>query len=148
MQPSAQLYAVVKHFEGFSAVRYTCPAGLPTIGWGHVIRPQDGNLTRIGPEKAEALLRADIALAARSVARLVHVPLTQGQFDALTDFTFNLGGAALQRSTLRAKLNRGEYEAVPDQLRRWVYAGKKKLPGLIRRREAEAALWRGGVVVF
>ena len=73
--------------------------------------------------------------------RLVTVPLTDGQFDALTSFTFNLGGGALQRSTLRRKVNREEHSAVPGEFRRWVWAGGRKLKGLVRRREAEAALY-------
>lgn len=75
--------------------------------------------------------------AARSVLRLIRVPLTDGQFDALVDFTFNLGGGALQRSTLRQVVNREEHDEVPGELMRWVRAGGKILRGLVRRRQAE-----------
>jgi lysozyme len=75
------------------------------------------------------------------VLRLIAVPLTAGQFDALVSFTFNLGGGALQRSTLRRKVNREEHAAVPAELMEWVWAGGRKLKGLVRRREAEAALY-------
>ena len=80
----------------------------------------------------------DVGIAERAVLRLISVPLTDGQFDALVSFTFNLGAGALQRSTLRRKVNHGEHESVPAELMKWVWAAGKRLPGLIRRRKAEA----------
>ena len=91
---------------------------------------------------AEDLLRKDAGSAERSVLRLVSVPLTDGQFDALVSFTFNLGGGAFQRSTLRRKVNRQAHAEVPAQLMRWVWAGGRKLKGLKRRRAAEAVLYQ------
>ncbi len=75
--------------------------------------------------------------------RLISAPLSDGRFDALTSFTFNLGGGALQRSTLRRRVNREEHDDVPDEFRKWVWGGGHKLPGLIRRREAEAMTYVG-----
>ena len=75
--------------------------------------------------------------------RFIGVPLEDGRFDALASFAFNLGAGALQRSTLRRKVNRAEHEAVPAEFRRWVWAGGCRLKGLVRRREAEAALYAG-----
>ena len=92
---------------------------------------------------AEDLLRRDVEAAVRAVLRLIRVPLADGPFDALCSFTFNLGAGALQRSTLRRKINREEHDAVPAEFRRWVWAGGRKLKGLIRRREAEAVLYDG-----
>lgn len=69
--------------------------------------------------------------------RLIAVPLTDGQFDGLVSFTFNLGAGALQRSTMRRKLNRGEQDGIPAELMKWVWAGGQKLTGLVRRRKAE-----------
>ena len=86
---------------------------------------------------------AEELTAERAVLRLIRVPLEDGRFDALSSFTFNLGTGALQRSTLRRKVNREEHDAVPAEFRRWVWAGGRKLKGLIRRREAEAALYAG-----
>ena len=131
---------LIKRFEGFSHTVYICPAGYPTIGYGHVVKPQEreqfaGGITT---EQAEALLRQDVQTAERAVLRLITVPLTDGQFDALVSFTFNLGAGALQRSTLRRKVNRGDHAAVPAEFRKWVWAGGRKLQGLVRRREAEA----------
>lgn len=128
---------LIKRFEGFSPSVYICPAGYPTIGYGHLVR--DGEqFTSISHEEAEALLRKDVAFAERAVLRLVNVPLTDGQFDALVSFTFNLGAGALQRSTLRRKVNRQLHTEVPGQLMRWVWAGGRRLKGLARRRGAEA----------
>lgn len=86
-------------------------------------------------------------VAERAIQRLIYVPLTDYQWDALTSFTFNLGSGALQRSTLRQKVNREEHIDVPDEFRKWVYAGGRKLKGLVRRREAEALLYSGIVTI-
>ena len=95
----------------------------------------------ITPEAGEALLIKHVAYAEQAVLRLVSVPLTDGQFDALVSFTFNLGGGALQRSTLRRKVNREEHQDVPEQFLRWVWAGGRRLRGLVRRREAEVGAY-------
>ena len=81
-------------------------------------------------------------VAERAVCRLIHVPLTDNQFDALVSFTYNLGADALQRSTLRCKVNRAQHQDVPIEFMRWIWAGGKKLPGLIKRRLAEASLYK------
>ena len=95
----------------------------------------------ISEAAGEALLIKDVLLAEQAVCRLINVPLTNGQFDALVSFTFNLGSGALQRSTLRRKVNREEHEEVPDQFMRWVWAGGRKLKGLVKRRQAEGILY-------
>ncbi len=135
--------ALIKRFEGFAPDVYICPGGWPTIGYGHVLR--DDERARFGDgideATAEDLLRCDVETAEQAVLRLIGVPLEDGQFDALGSFTFNLGAGALQRSTLRRKVNGGEHDAVPREFRRWVWAGGRKLKGLMRRREAEAELY-------
>ena len=128
---------LIKRFEGFSPVVYICPAGYPTIGFGHLVRNHE-EFSSIGYEEAEALLRIDVESAERAVLRLINVPLTDGQFDALVSFTYNLGSGALQRSTLRRKVNRQAHAEVLEQLMRWVWAGGRKLKGLVRRRDTEA----------
>ena len=137
--------ALIKRFEGFASEIYVCPGGWPTIGYGHVVR--EGEHARfaggIDEATAEDLLRRDVGTAERAVLRLIRVPLADGRFDALSSFAFNLGAGALQRSTLRRKVNREEHDAVPREFRRWVWAGGRRLKGLIRRREAEAALYFG-----
>ena len=134
---------LIKHFEGFEPEVYLDAAGYPTIGYGHLIRKEEGDMYKYGITEAaaEALLAKDVWSAERAVLRLIKVPLSDGQFDALVSFTFNLGSGALQRSTLRRKVNREEHGAVPREFRRWVWAGGRKLRGLIRRRNAETMLY-------
>lgn len=137
---------LIKRFEGFEPEIYLDAAGLPTIGYGHLIRKGEHKMFENGISEAagEALLIKDVLLAEQAVLRLIKVPLTNGQFDALVSFTFNLGSGALQRSTLRRKVNREEHEDVPEQFMRWVWAGGRRLKGLICRRAAEAALYQSG----
>ena len=134
---------LIKRFEGFSATIYTCPAGYPTIGYGHVIKDHEMEQFKNGITEAQAkdLLRHDVEEAERAVLRLINIPLTDGQFDALVSFTYNLGAGALQRSTLRWKVNREEHAAAPAEFMKWVWAGGRKLEGLIKRREAEAVIY-------
>lgn len=134
---------LIKRFEGFSPNIYICPAGYPTIGYGHVVLAHERELLAAGitPAQATELLRKDVGIAERAVLRLISMPLTDGQFDALVSFTFNLGAGALQRSTLRRKVNRGEHESVPAELMKWVWAAGKRMPGLVRRRKAEALVY-------
>lgn len=132
---------LIKQFEGFRAEPYLCPGGYWTIGYGHVIKnPKDYPYSLTNDEALELLMQ-DVVRAESAVLCLIRVPLTKGQFDALVSFTFNLGSGALQRSTLRRKINRGEYTDAPAEFMKWVWAGGRKLNGLIRRREAEAALY-------
>ena len=133
---------LIRSFEGFYPVPYRCPAGLWTVGYGHVIGPQEPRET-ITKTHAEALLVTDVQLSEQAVAALVRVALHQGQFDALVSFTFNVGAGAFERSSLRRVINRGEHAEVPRQLYRWVYAAGRKMPGLLRRRVAEARLYAG-----
>ena len=132
---------LIKRFEGFSSTVYICPAGYPTIGYGHLVSSGE-SYTEISETEAEELLRKDVESAERAVLRLVNVPLTDGQLDALVSFTFNLGSGAFQRSTLRRKVNRQAHTEVPAQLMRWVWAGGRKLRGLRKRRSAESARYR------
>lgn len=133
---------LIKEFEGFEPTVYEDAAGYPTIGYGHLIRPGENYSCGISKAEAEALLREDVGVAERAVLRLINVPLSDGQFDALVSFTFNLGSGALQRSTLRRKVNREEHVHVPTEFLRWIWAGGKKLRGLVRRREAEVLFYR------
>jgi lysozyme len=142
MRIAAHGLILIKQFEGFSAVPYVCPAGYLTIGYGHVMtKAERATLSRVSTQQADNFLITDVRIAERAVSQFITVALTQNQFDALVSFTFNLGAGCLQRSTLRRVLNRGDVEAVPVQLRRYVWAGGRKLPGLVRRRAAEAMLF-------
>lgn len=133
---------LIKRFEGFSAKPYLCPAGYLTVGYGHVVRNPDNFRHGISQREALEILASDVEEAERCVLRFIAVPLTDGQFDALVSFTFNLGSGALQRSTLRRRINRGEHEDVPAEFMKWVWAGGRKLKGLISRRAEEALLYQ------
>jgi lysozyme len=131
---------VLKTHEGFQATPYLCPAGKRTIGYGHVILAQE-HFTSLSEAEANQLLHHDLQPVIAAVHRLIISPLNEAQLNALVCFTFNVGCAALQRSTLRQCINREEHGAVAAQLRRWIWAGGRILPGLIRRREDEITLY-------
>jgi len=142
---NAATLALVKEFEGLRLDAYICPAGKWTIGYGHTGGVSKGD--KITTEDAERLLAADLATAAAHVDRLSKVALDENQRGALASFVYNLGPGAFASSSLRERLNGGEYTAVPQELRRWTKARHPltrkltELPGLARRRRAEAELW-------
>lgn len=144
---SQQGIDLIKAFEGFSASVYQCPAGYPTIGYGHLVKGNEVFDRPISRSQADTLLRDDVRFAEHAVSRWIRVALTQGQFDSLVSFTFNLGSGALQRSTLRRVINRGHHHEVPRQLKRWVWSGGHKLKGLVRRRHAEALLYQSAFLL-
>ena len=134
-----------RRFEGLRLSPYLCPAGVPTIGYG-ATRWEDGSPVRLTDAavtraRAEALLAHDIRQVYLPAAlRLCPGADTPGRLGALTDFAFNLGVGALRASTLRRRVNAGEWDRVQDELMRWVNGGGRRLPGLVRRRAAEALL--------
>lgn len=142
---------LIKRFEGLHKVQpdgmvsaYRCSAGKWTIGWGSTKGVRSG--LKITVEEAEERLRDDLKMAETAVKQHVTVPLTQGQYDALVSFVFNLGVGNFRSSTLLTKkLNQGLYNDVPEQIMRWNKArvdGKLTvLNGLTRRRAAEAAIF-------
>lgn len=144
MQTSEKGIALIKQFEGCKLTAYQDSVGVWTIGYGWT-QPVDGKPIRAGmtikQETAERLLKTGLASYESDVSRLVKVGLTQGQFDALVSFTYNLGARSLSTSTLLRKLNAGDYAGAADEFLRWNKAGGKVLNGLTRRREAERALF-------
>ncbi len=136
---------LVKHFEGLYLNAYLCPAGVPTIGYGHTAGVKMGQT--ITAADADAFLQADLTAAAAQVDKLVKVALNPQQRGALASFVFNLGAGSLQSSTLLVLLNKGDYAGAAGQFGRWVYATvngvKTQLPGLVKRRAAEADLFEG-----
>jgi lysozyme len=141
MQLSSEGLGLIKRSEGFRAAPYLDVAGHLTIGYGHRVVPPESFPGEITETQALAILTRDVGLAEQAVARLVHVPLTQGQFDALVDFCFNVGAGHLASSTLLKELNEGEYAVAGLELLRWDYAGSAPNPGLKARRTAELGLW-------
>ncbi|MGB0063019.1 MAG: lysozyme [Terracidiphilus sp.] len=133
---------MIKRFEGFRGHAYNDVAGFSTIGYGHRIVPPESFPNGIIEPQAAAILAKDVAEAERTVTRLVKVALTQGQFDALVDFCFNLGSGRLVKSTLLRALNAGRYDAAAEQLLLWDLAGGEVNLGLKARREVELRLWK------
>lgn len=135
---------LIKNFEGCKLTAYRCPAGKWTIGYGWTGNVEGKPIAagmQITQETAERLLRCGLVGFERDVNRLVKVQITQGMYDALVSFSYNVGISALSNSTLLKELNAGRYQRAADQFLNWVYAGGKKLPGLVRRREAERELF-------
>ena len=132
---------LIKDFEGRHLDAYLCPAGVLTIGYGHTKTARRGQ--RITPQQAEDLLRDDLREFEHAVNRLITTDITQHEFDALVSFAFNVGTNALEQSTLRRKLNAGDRHGAAREFDRWTKAGGRDLPGLIRRRAAERALFEG-----
>ena len=134
---------LIKSFEGFSPRIYRCAGGWLTVGYGHIVKHNEIAEFSNGIDGSTAmkLLMQDIKVAERAVMALISVPLTECQFDSLTSFTFNLGAGSLQRSSMRQQINREEHENVPRELMKWVFAGGKKLKGLVLRRSAEGQLY-------
>ncbi|END2547690.1 MAG: lysozyme [Enterobacter sp.] len=144
MQTSDKGISLIKQFEGCKLTAYQDSVGVWTIGYGWT-QPVDGKPIRAGmtikQETAERLLKTGLVSYESDVSRLVKVGLTQGQFDALVSFTYNLGARSLSTSILLRKLNAGDYAGAADEFLRWNKAGGKVLNGLTRRREAERALF-------
>lgn len=144
MAPGEACLDLVKFSEGCKLTSYQDSVGRWTIGYGHTEDVHEGMTWT--QAQCDAALLGDLSAAAGSVNALLNVPVTQDQFDALCDFTFNLGEGNLARSTLLRLLNDGEPRLAADQFLRWVYAGGHILPGLVKRRTAERDLFLYGAL--
>ncbi len=131
---------LVELSEGVRLAAYRDSVGVRTIGYGHTGKDVFEGQT-ITQDEAEQLLMRDVRIAELAVKAAVKVPINQHQYDALVDFAFNLGGPALQGSTLLRLLNSRDYDGADAEFRKWDHAGGKVLAGLTRRRAAEAALF-------
>jgi lysozyme len=156
MKVSPKAIEMVKHHEGVRFRPYRCPALLWTACVGHVLYPEQAKIPMaermnfpLRPEdnrvwtkdEVDAILKADLARFEKGVATYCPVPLTQGMFDALVSFSFNVGLGTLQRSTLRSKLNRGDKAGAAEELLKYCLAGGKILKGLQNRRIDERAMF-------
>jgi lysozyme len=141
MKTSEEGVALIKHFEGCELEAYLCPAGVWTIGYGHTFGVKEGDV--VDQEAAEALLIEDLEEFEGYVRAAAEIELKQNQFDALVAWVYNLGPGNLKESTLLNRVNYGPLSDVPTQIKRWTKSGGKELPGLVKRRAAEAALWEG-----
>ena len=141
MKTSQEGIDLIKHFEGCELESYRCSANVLTIGYGTTKNVVEG--MKITQNQAEEMLMKDLEEFEEYVEDLIDVKLDQHQFDALVAWTFNLGPTNLKTSTLRKVLNKGAYDDVPEQMKRWNKAGGQVLKGLVRRRAAEALLFEG-----
>jgi lysozyme len=156
---------LMHYFEGYRNKPYKCSAKIWTVGWGHAMYGDQLRLPNVRTETYVGMIRDDYQLKSednrvwskeelveifkndlasfeRGVLRLVPtVAGKQGAFDALVSISFNFGLGNLQRSTIRMKANRGDWEGAADAFRVWTKGGGKVLPGLVKRREAERALF-------
>lgn len=145
MDPIAVAQALIRRFEGFYPRPYLCPAGVPTIGYGATYYEDGTRVTLadapIDQARAEQLLIWHVQHvylpAVMQLCPLINAP---GRLAAMIDFAFNLGAGKLRASTLRRRVNAGQWELVPDELRKWNKAGGRVLRGLTLRREAEALM--------
>ena len=160
MKTSERAIHMIKHHEGVKLKPYRCPARLWTVGVGHVLYPEQARLPMAERDQinldvkdfrvwtmdqVDDLLAQDLARFERGVARLCPAALdSQGRFDALVSFGFDVGLGSLQRSSIRAKTNRREFEEAAEEFMKWTKAGGKVLPGLVKRRQDERALYLSG----
>ncbi len=161
MKVSASAIQMIKHHEGVRTKPYRCPALLWTVGVGHVIDPTHATVKYeerknlpipegwdrvLSMGEVDALLAEDLRRFERGVARLCPASVnSQGIFDSLVSFAFNVGLGNLQRSSLRMKTNRGELEDAADEFLKWTKAGGRVLPGLVKRRQDERSMYLSGV---
>jgi len=144
MQISKTGIELIKRFEGLELKAYQDSVGVWTIAYGWT-QPVDGR--KIGPgmvidqATADRLLKCGVVQYEQGVNQLVKVNITQGQFDALVSFAYNLGLRSLSTSTLLQKLNAGDKQGAANEFGRWVNAGGKRLEGLVKRRVAEREMF-------
>ena len=135
------LLKVLEEGKGFSSKSYICSAGKRTIGYGHVILPDDNIIEPITEDQAEDILEKDVTVAENAINKYVKIPLTQNQFDALVCFVFNVGRTNFKTSTLLKFINEQLWDKIPKQFMRWVYHDKTLIKGLENRRKIEVRLW-------
>ena len=161
MKVSPAALKMIKHHEGVRVKPYRCPALLWTVGVGHVIDPNhikvpfeerrnlpipNGWDRVLSMDEVDSILSQDLGRFERGVARLCPASAnSQGIFDALVSFSFNVGLGNLQRSGLRMKTNRGEFQDAAEEFMKWTKAAGRVLPGLVKRRQDERAMYLSGV---
>ena len=161
MKVSADAIQMIKHHEGVRTKPYRCPALLWTVGVGHVIDPSHTAVKYeerkslpipagwdrvLSMGEVDSILAQDLGRFERGVLRLCPAAIDrQGVFDSLVSFSFNVGLGNLQRSGLRMKTNRGDFDEAADEFLKWTKAAGRVLPGLVKRRKDEQALYLSGV---
>lgn len=150
MKTNQRAFDLIKSFEGLSLKPYHCPANIPTIGYGSTYY-EDGRKVSLKDDlitvkRAEDLLRNHLVTFENQVASLLIVPVSENHFGALVSFAYNVGVGALGKSTLLRLVNEGKVTEAADEFLKWTKAGGKELPGLVKRRKAEKALFELGTI--
>ncbi len=161
MKVSAEAIEMIKHHEGVRTRPYRCPALLWTVAVGHVIDPTHATVKyeerralpipagwdrTLTMDEVDQILGQDLRRFERGVVRLCPAAVgNQGIFDSCVSFAFNVGLGNFQRSTLRMKTNRGDFEEAAEEFMKWTKAGGRVLPGLVKRRRDERALYLSGL---
>lgn len=148
MQVTEEGLALIRRHEGFRAEAYRCPAGIWTIGYGHTAQAGPPVVTpgmTVSEEEGARILARDVARFAAEVKPLLAREVSAAQFSALVSFAYNVGTPAFRRSSVLRAVNEGRFGDVPHRLKLWVKAGGKVLPGLEKRRAAEARLFMSDV---
>jgi lysozyme len=141
IEPPDELLDLIRRFEGLRLRPYLCPAGVPTIGYGHTGPEVTMRSPPISRSLAEAWLEEDAARACAMAIRISPaLAIDRARLAAIADFVYNLGSGRYKASTLRRRVDAGDWDDAAEQLGRWVWGGGRKLPGLVTRRAAEAVL--------
>ena len=141
MKTSQKGLTLIKKYEGFSDKEYICPAGKVTIGYGHVILPNEDFPVPMTRLEGELLLKKDLEPRESALNKFLKVKINQNQFDALISLIYNIGVENFKQSTLLKFINNKLFDKIPDQFRRWKYINKVVSKGLLKRREEEIKLW-------
>ena len=158
MNPGNNCVLVVAHFEQFRSNPYSCPAGVPTIGYGSTFYPNGKKVTLqdapVSEQVARDLMMWELTNTSTAVNTFLKAEVTQSQYDSLVSFAYNCGTGALKGSTLMKLINAGELKkdgwkrTITAEFGKWVNGGGKKLPGLVSRRSTEAYLFCEGVIKY
>ena len=141
MTPSPRAVGLIKEFEGCQLTAYRDVRGIWTIGWGHTGSVQPGQY--VEQATADELLAADLEIASKPLQSLGE--FTQMEFDALTSFIYNIGGGAFAASTMRRKILAADFRGAAAEFDKWIFSGGQEVPGLVRRRAAERALFESSI---
>lgn len=140
-----ELYILIKRFEGCRLVAYLCPAGIWTIGWGST-GPGIHDGVVWTQDQADERLALDAESYALRAVKLSPILALHGEaLQAIADFLYNLGPTRYKASTLKRRIDAGDFLGACEELAKWVFGGGRRLPGLILRREAESLLIQGGL---
>jgi lysozyme len=135
---------LIKKAEGFVPKIYD-DQGHPAIGYGQRLSQKEVEKYKdgISEEEAVQLLKDHLSALENTISRMLKVQLNENQFDALMSFAYNVGVGSFMSSTLLKYVNASKFDKVPEEFMKWTKSGGKELPGLVERRKAEAALWKG-----